>query len=282
MEFLAFPREIASVNPDIVFSLGGFPIANSTLYLVLIAVVLGVSSWLLSRSLTVNPGRVQLVVESIYEWLASLVGQITRNDVRTERILPVIGSIFVFVGISNYAGLLPGVGAITFDGTSIFRTPTSDFNTTFALAFGSIIAINAISIYEWGLFGYLGKFFKFKEVYLGFKQGIGAGFMAIVEFFIGLLDIVGEITKVVSLSLRLFGNMYAGEILMVILIGSFAYFVPALWLAMSVLASAVQAVVFTALVTVFYTLSVKDDQNSWVSRLPLYRCRESALTFEGQ
>jgi len=262
MEFLAFPREIASVNPDIVFSLGGFPIANSTLYLVLIAVVLGVSSWLLSRSLTVNPGRVQLVVESIYEWLASLVGQITRNDVRTERILPVIGSIFVFVGISNYAGLLPGVGAITFDGTSIFRTPTSDFNTTFALAFGSIIAINAISIYEWGLFGYLGKFFKFKEVYLGFKQGIGAGFMAIVEFFIGLLDIVGEITKVVSLSLRLFGNMYAGEILMVILIGSFAYFVPALWLAMSVLASAVQAVVFTALVTVFYTLSVKDDQNS--------------------
>jgi F-type H+-transporting ATPase subunit a len=262
MDFLRFPREIAEVSPDIVFTIGSVHIANSTLYLVLIALVLGVSSWMLSRSLTVFPGRAQLVVESIYEWVSDLISQITRNDERTKAILPVVGSIFVFIAASNFSGLLPGVSSITYDGTSVFRTPTSDFNTTFALAFGSIIAINVISVYEWGIFGYLGKFFKFKEVYLGFRKGIGAGFIAIIEFFIGLLDIVGEITKVVSLSLRLFGNMYAGEILTTILIGSFAFFVPALWMAMGVLAATVQTIVFTALVTVFYTLSIKDDKNS--------------------
>jgi F-type H+-transporting ATPase subunit a len=73
------------------------------------------------------------------------------------------------------------------------------------------------------------------------------------------LDIVGELAKIVSLSLRLFGNMYAGDVLMAILIGSFAYFVPSLWLAMSMLSSVVQAIVFTSLVTVFYTLSVKNE-----------------------
>ncbi len=262
MEFFRFPREIADVSPDIVFSIGTVSVANSTLYLVLIAVVLGVCSWLLSRSLAVMPGKVQLVVESVYEWVADLIGQITRNEKRTKTILPVIGSIFVFIAASNFAGLLPGVSSITYDGISVFRTPTSDFNTTFALAFGSIIAINVISIREWGIFGYLGKFFKFKEVYQGFRKGIGAGFIGIIEFFIGLLDILGEVTKVISLSLRLFGNMYAGEILTTILIGSFAFFVPALWMAMGVLAATVQAIVFTALVTVFYTLSVKDDTPS--------------------
>lgn len=261
MDFLQYPREVAGVSSDIVFTIGYVPFANSTLYLILIAVVLGVLSWLLSRSLKVVPGGTQLVVESIYEWVAGLISQITRSEKRTVAILPVVGSIFVFIAASNYAGLLPGVGSFTYDGTSIFRTPTSDFNTTLALALGSIVAINAISISEWGILGYLGKFFKFKEIYLGFRKGIGAGLMSIVDFFIGLLDIVGEITKVMSLSLRLFGNMYAGEILTTVLIGSFAFFVPALWMAMGVLSSAVQAVVFTSLVIVFYTLSVKEDKD---------------------
>ncbi len=262
MDFLKFPREIAAVNPDIVFTIGDVHIANSTLYLVLIAVILGTFSYTLSRSLAITPGKTQLVVESIYEWLGGLISQITKSEKRTEAILPVIGSILVFVAASNYAGLVPGMGSITFDGTSVFRTPTSDFNTTFALAFGSIIAINVISVREWGIFPYLGRFFKFKEVYEGFRKGFAAGMMSIIDFFIGLLDIFGEITKVASLSLRLFGNMYAGEVLTTILIGSFAFFVPALWMAMGVLSSAVQAVVFTALVTVFYSLSVKDDETS--------------------
>jgi F-type H+-transporting ATPase subunit a len=260
MDFLRYPRDIATVNPDIVFTIGDFQIANSTLYLVLIATILGTLSWLLSRSLAIVPGKTQIVVESIYEWMAGLVGQITRNEKRTEAILPVIGSIFVFIAASNYAGLLPGISSITYDGVSVFRTPTSDFNTTFALAFGSIVAINYISVKEWGLFPYLGRFFKFKEVYQGFKKGIGAGCMSIVDFFIGLLDIFGEITKVASLSLRLFGNMYAGEVLTTILIGSFAFSVPALWMAMGFLSSAVQAVVFMSLVTVFYTLSIKEKE----------------------
>lgn len=260
MNFFQFERPIASVGPDTVFHIGNFAIANTTLYLLAIALILAILANIAIRRFTLVPGKTQSVIESVYEWLVGLVQQITGNEARARKIFPVIGALFLFIALSNYAGLIPGAGAITLGGVSLFRTPTADFNTTFALAFGAILAINVISIREWGVFGHLGKFFKFKEIYLGFKKGIGPGFMAFVDFFIGLLDIIGEAAKVVSLSLRLFGNMYAGEVLMTILIGSFAYVVPSLWLAMSVLSAAVQAIVFTSLVTVFYTLAVKNEQ----------------------
>ena len=87
------------------------------------------------------------------------------------------------------------------------------------------------------------------------------GFIAFIEFLIGLLDIFAELAKVVSLSFRLFGNMFAGEVLAVLILGSLAYLLPALWLSMSILFAAVQAIVFGALAAVYYTLSLKPEDN---------------------
>jgi F-type H+-transporting ATPase subunit a len=126
------------------------------------------------------------------------------------------------------------------------------------LALGAVIAIQFVGFAENG-FGYLGHFFKFKEVYRGFKQGIGAGMIAIVEFFVGLLELVSEFIRVVSLSVRLFGNMFAGKVVMAIAIGSFAYILPAVWLGMEFLVAFVQALVFASLVTVYYTLVLKHE-----------------------
>lgn len=258
MNFFQFERPISSVGPETIINISGFHIANTTLFLLLIAVFLILFSYLVVRRFKMVPKGVQSVVESVYEWITALVTQITGNEERSKKIFPVIAALFLFILFSNFIGLIPGLSSFTYEGKAIFRTPTSDFNTTVALALGSILTINIISMKEWGFFGYLGKFFKFKEIFLGFKKSFSAGALACVDFFIGLLDIVGELAKVVSLSLRLFGNMYAGDVLMAILIGSFAYFVPSLWLAMSMLSSVVQAIVFTSLVTVFYTLSVKN------------------------
>jgi len=145
-------------------------------------------------------------------------------------------------------------------GSQIFRTPTADFNTTFGLAFGSIFIIQLVGIKEWGLFGHIGKFLQFKEVFLGFKKGFSFGSTALISFFVGLLDIIGEIAKVISLSLRLFGNMYAGEVLTIVLFGSLAYLLPSLWLAMGLLSAVVQAMVFGSLVTVYYAMALKPDE----------------------
>jgi F-type H+-transporting ATPase subunit a len=155
--------------------------------------------------------------------------------------------------------MLPGLSAILYNGSTVFRGPTSDFNTTFGLAFGAVLFLQFVSIKDFGFLGYLGKFFKFKEIYFGFKSSVGDGFMAIVDFFIGLLDIVGEFAKVVSLSLRLFGNMYAGDVLSTLILGSFAYVLPVTWSAMSLLSGVVQAIVFGSLVTSYYMLAAKEE-----------------------
>lgn len=262
MNFLRFKREIASIQPDFVFSIGNFHVSNTTLYLFAIALFLFITLAILKGKISEQPKKWQVFFEMIYEGLINLIKQITGSEYHAKKVFPIIGSLFIFIAFANYSGLIPGLTSITYDGVSIFRTPTSDFNTTLALALGSIFVLNVLSLYEWGFFGYVGKFIKIKDVFLGFKKGIGAGFMAIIDFLLGFLDIIGEFAKIISLSLRLFGNMYAGEILMTILIGSLAYAVPAIWFAMSMLSALVQAIVFGSLVTVFYMLAIKPDSSS--------------------
>ena len=159
--------------------------------------------------------------------------------------------------MGNLIALLPGLTAITYNGLPLFRTATNDFNTTFALAMAVVILTHIVSLKQFGLFGHLGKFFKFKEVYLGFKKGIGEGVLSIIDFLIGLLDIVSEVAKVISLSLRLFGNMFAGDILTVILFGALAVLAPIPWLAMNLLVGVLQALVFGALSAAYYTLAIE-------------------------
>lgn len=196
----------------------------------------------------------------VIEAMINLISQITGNKKTAENIFPLIATIFMYVAISNLIGMIPGIMSIQFNGASIFRAPTTDFNTTFGLALGCVVVLNIISISDWGFFGYLGKFFKLKEIIVGFKKSIGDGMMSIVDFFIGILDIIGEFAKVVSLSLRLFGNMYAGEVLSTLMLGAFAYFVPIAWSAMSLLSGVVQAIVFGSLVTAYYMLSIKEEE----------------------
>ncbi len=263
MDFLQIQRGISGIQPDVVFSIMGFPISNTTLLLSFIALVVFIFSYFKIRKCVWNPSKTQAIFEMIYEGIFGLVNQITGSRKLTENILPLIGTLMVFIGLSNLIGLVvPGLTSITYDGLSIFRTPTSDFNTTLGLAVACIVITHVASIKDWGLLGHLGKFFQFKEVYLGFKESPGKGGMAIVGLLIGMLDVIGEFAKIIALSLRLFGNMYAGEVLMVIIFGGLAYALPALWMAMSLLSAVVQTVVFSSLVTAYYALSVKSSEEA--------------------
>jgi F-type H+-transporting ATPase subunit a len=140
------------------------------------------------------------------------------------------------------------------------RTPTSDFNTTFGLAIAMVLLIQFLTIRKHGMIKYLGKYFQFKKVWQGFRKGISAGAVATIEFFVGLLDIVSEFAKIISLSLRLFGNMYAGTVLATILLGALAFILPSLWLGMSLLFAVVQAMVFGSLVAAYYSIAVQDEK----------------------
>lgn len=252
-------REIPDLNPDFIFHIFGFPIASSSLFIFFIILLIIFFSLFVFKSFKIKPKNTQVAIEILYEKSLDLITQITNNDKKHASVIfPIIGSILLYLVISNLIALIPGLTDITFNGVSIFQSPTTDFNTTFGLALGSIIVINIIAIKRYGILDFFENFFKFRQVYKGFKKSISDGFIAVIEFFVGLLDIVGEIAKVVSLALRLFGNMYAGNVLAIILLGAFAYIIPSIWLAMNFFVGILQAMVFAVLVATYYMLTVKN------------------------
>lgn len=257
---LNFERHISNIAPDTVAMIGNFKIVNSTLMILLIAILLVVVYLVYVRRFKERPEGAQNFMEIVYESISGFIDQITSDRRKTELILPVIATLFVFLGISNLIGLVPGLTSITIGDVPLFRSPTADFNLTFVLALGAVAGIQIVSLKQNGLFGYLGQYFRIGDVVRGFKQGIGKGFTSLIDLGIGILDIVGELAKVLSLSLRLFGNIYAGEVLAVILIGALAWVVPAAWTAMNVLVGVIQALVFGSLVAAYYTLASSSSE----------------------
>jgi F-type H+-transporting ATPase subunit a len=257
---LNFSRDIANIGPDPIFMIGNFKIVNSTLMILLIVILFILTYIFIVRKFSERPNKSQGFIEVLYESIISFVDQITGNTSKSEAIIPIITTLFVFLGISNLIGLVPGLTSITIGEASLFRSPTADLNLTFTLALGSVVAIQIASVKKNGFLKHVDQYLRFGHVFKSFKQGVKKGVMSIIDFGIGILDIIGEIAKVVSLSLRLFGNIYAGEVLAVILIGAFAWFVPATWTAMNVLVGVIQALVFGSLVTAYYTLATSNDE----------------------
>lgn len=224
-ELLSFKRDISTIGPSTIFEVAGFPITNSTLFIILIILIILTFTFFAFRKSkkSLVPGKAQAFFEIVYEAVCKQIGTITGSNYHTNRVLPIIASIFVFVGVSNYLGLLPGLGSITFDGDSLFRIATGDFNTTFGLALGALVVLHLVSINDFGLLGHIGKFIPIKQLKGDMKKGPLSPVYMFVTILIACLDMVGEFAKVISVSLRLFGNMYAGDVLTTILIGIFAF-----------------------------------------------------------
>lgn len=256
-----FPRELTPIGPETVFSIGSFTIANSTLMIALIALVFLAIGLFVVPKFKLIPGMFQSLIEMLYTSVEHFVLQITENKKRTEQILPVIATILVYFSVANVIAIIPGLTDISYNGVSIFRTPTSDFNTAFGVSLAAVVVLNYISLREWGFTKYLGKFFDVKGVITGFKKGIMDGFIGLVKFFVGLLEVIGEIAKVISLSFRLFGNIYAGQVLAIVIMGAFAWVLPTLWTVMSNFTGILHGFVFAALVAVYYSLTIKPDED---------------------
>lgn len=261
LEYIKFQREIVPISPDVVFNIHGFPITNSTLSLVFISVFILLIGLYIRRNISVdNPGKLQSFLEMVFEALVSQVRTLTGSEYHATRIFSLISTIFVFVGFSNYLGLVPGFGSITYNGVSIFRTATSDFNTAFAIAFGCLVVFQLITINDFGIKGFFLKFVPIDKLAQDVRKGGLAPIYVFITILIAILDIIGEFAKVISASLRLFGNMYAGEVLTSILIGLFAFVLPSLWIVFGLLSAFVQTIVFGSLITVFYMQAAGDPK----------------------
>ncbi len=239
---------------ETVFHIGEFGIRNTLImsWLAMAVLILfGLS--LRGTGYKLIPGRLQAAGELIVEGLFNFFNGILGDDRRTRKLFPLVATMFLFIIIANWMGILPGVGSITVEGVHeghamdlpLFRSMNADMNVTLAFSIVSIITVQILGFAALGFRGHLGKYFvaPWKKPY-----GIGT--------FVGLLEFVGEFTRIVSFSFRLFGNIFAGEVLLVVVSALVPYIVPIPFYGLEIFVGFIQALVFSMLTLVFVSMAV--------------------------
>lgn len=248
MDLFASANIHISFVAEPVFTIGNFTVNNAmTLGFIGLLVTLGLSFYAANAA---KNGKKNVFV-GLFSWMFdSLYGQVMEiiPDKKVARsISPIAITIFVFVLVNYWLSILPGVGSITVNGTPLFRGLPADLNFTLALSTVTIVAVQVYAIRQMGLIGNAKRYLRNP-----FKDPVGA--------FEGLLEFVGEFSRVVSLSLRLFGNAFAGEILLlviVILSGYFSTLALPVVMAFELFIGFIQAYVFFILTLIFTALALE-------------------------
>ncbi len=212
-----------------------------TLWIVmLVATVLVIAG---TRGRREVPGRLQNAVEYVYESLSGFGTAL--GGPRAKAFIPLFASLFVLIILSNWSGLIPPVGKI-----ELLRAPTSDINVTFGLAIVSFLTFHVSGIRSLGVGGYFGKFFSLRE----FRNGVSAG---LISLFVGLMEFLLEFVKPITLAMRLFGNIYGGELALAVITSLTVAFVPVLLVGLETFVGFVQALIFSVLTLIFTMLAIE-------------------------
>lgn len=230
-----------SFSAETIFQIGIFPVTNSVLDTVLVDIILiGLAFYIGNRLTLVPVSSLQNIAETVVETFYNLTESIGQHV--AAKIFPYFMTFFLFILFINWSALIPGVGSIGFfhehEFVPLLRGATSDLNTTLGLALVSAVATHSLSIRTIGIKDYLGRYFSLNPVNL----------------FVGILELISEITKIISLSFRLFGNVYAGEVVLITISSIFAFLFPLPFLMLELIIGIVQALVFSMLTMAFMSI----------------------------
>lgn len=240
------------------FHLGDFPITNSLLTSWVAVILIIVLSLIIRAKNSKIPGKLQSLVEKIFEGAFGLMDMVTNDREKSKRVFPVVFSIFVFVLLNNWLGLLPGVGSITYNHLPLLRGGTADLNTTLALGLMSVVAANIFGVMVVGAWNYFNKFINIKailEIPRKIKKEPTIALVNPINFFVGMIEIISEVAKVASLSFRLFGNIFAGEVLLASISAIFAFGLPLPFMFLEIIVGVIQALIFAVLTLVYFTIA---------------------------
>lgn len=235
--------EEISLKAEPLFHIGSFVFTNGLLLTLVASAVLIIGALLVRRKIQLVPGKLQGAVEMGVEGLLGLMESTLGSMKAAEKYFPLVATIFVFVMCSNLLGIFPGVGSLMFNGEEghfpLFRSPAADLNFTLAFAVISVLVTNIIGMSAIGTFKHLGKYINFKGP---------------IDFFIGILEMISELAKVVSLSFRLFGNVFAGEVLLIIIFSLAPYIIPLPFMFLELFVGIIQAFIFAMITLVSISL----------------------------
>ncbi len=267
LSWFSVERPDPRLPAEVIFHLFGFPITNSIVAAWLAIVVLVGISYAVTRRIKLIPSRLQNVVELALGWLLNFCESVA-GEKNGRRFFPVVATIFLFVVINAWLSLFPGFGSVLVTGAEgepvhLLRGANTDINMPLALALVSFIFVEYFGLRSLGWryiskFVNAGRFFRsIGQLFRGrFKAGLSGLFNGVIDIFVGMLEALSELIRIVSFTFRLFGNMTAGEILLLIA----AFLVP--WVlalpfyGLELLVGIVQALIFAGLTLVFATIAV--------------------------
>jgi F-type H+-transporting ATPase subunit a len=218
-------------------------ISNTILTMWIVMAIVLTGAILMVRGSRLIPGRGQNLIETVYEFLSDFGVGIAGPAARPY--IPIFAAAFILILFDNWIGLVPPVGKI-----DLLRAPSSDVNITIGMALVSFVIFHVEGIRHLGLGGYLGKFFPVYE----FRKGIGAG---VIAMFVGLIELMLEFVKPVTLSMRLFGNIYGGEVALGVMTTLTISFIPVALLGLELMLNAIQALIFSVLTLMFIVLAIE-------------------------
>ena len=228
----------------------GLTITNTLVTSWVVVLLLITAGVLVGSRLQMVPGRFQTLLEWMFGGIYDYVAEVLESRDLARRFFPLLITIFLFIFVSNWLEFIPGIGSLGFfsskgggEFTSLFRSVNTDLNVPLALAIISFLVVEITGVATLGAVKYAGKFITFKSP---------------IAFAVGLVELIGEIVRVVSLSFRLFGNILAGEIIILVAIYFMPYFLPVPLMLFELFIGFLQAAIFALLTLFFLKLAVTE------------------------
>lgn len=240
--------------PEQIGTLWGIPLTNTLLTSWVAIAILVIGAIILRNKLSYTPGRFQLLIESLVIFIQDFIKETLEDDKWARRVFPLLITIFLFIATSNIIEFTPGIGSFGFfsangDFTPLFRSVNTDLNVTLTLAIISVISTEIFGIIAVGFWRYGGKFFNFRGHSIGER---------ILNCIVGLIEFISEMSRFVSFSFRLFGNIFAGEVLIAVVSYFVPYILPVPLMGFEMFVGFVQAAVFALLTLFFIKLAITD------------------------
>ena len=243
--------------PEIIGSLGGIPITNTLITSWVAIAILIIATVIIRTQISYIPSRFQALLEALIIYMQEFIAETLESDVWARRVFPLLITIFLFIATSNLIEFTPGIGSIIIskggEWIPLFRSVNTDLNVTLSLAVIAVISIEVFGIIAVGFWRYAGKFFNFRGHTIGER---------LLNMTVGLIEFVSEMSRFISFSFRLFGNIFAGEVLIAVVTYFVPYVLPVPLMGFEMFVGFVQAAVFALLTLFFIKLAITDPHVS--------------------
>lgn len=252
--------------------LGGFTITNSLLNSWLAVLIILVLALAIRKKIRLVPRGIQNFFESIIDLFLDLFDSVTGSRAKSLRLAPFVLSFFFFILINNWLGILPGIGSIgkyvVEDGSKVFvpffRGGTADLNTTLALATLGVVASHIFGVMMVGAWKHFNKFINIQailDIPKKIRQDPTVLLINPIKVFVGIVEIIGELAKIASLSFRLFGNIFAGEVLLAAMSAILAFGIPIPFMFLEIIVGLIQALIFSLLILIYLTTNSTAEEH---------------------